>query len=154
MQDYEETGNPQFLQQSWIAKDLKMEAGVLLLMTAAALLEEIIYSYAVTFFDADSYEQHLGNVRTVSKWLLLPRLCQGKEIDEDHPAINALKELVLARNAVIHPKRQDMGLNIEKADKKVKKEVARFFSACRNARKTVDALVKLLNDSAPSKSKN
>ncbi len=46
-----------------------MEAGVVLIMAAGAFLEQIINDYAYTFLDVNSYEDHLGNLRTVVKWL-------------------------------------------------------------------------------------
>ena len=125
-------------------QEKRTNAGVILLMTAGAFLEQIINDYAQTFLDAESYEEHLGNVRTVTKWMLLPRICQNKEISESDPAINALREFVKARNAVVHHKRQDFDLGLEKADRRVKTEIARFLSACRNATTTVDNLIKIL----------
>ena len=120
-------------------------------MTAAAFLEQIINDYAYTFLDSDSYEEHLGNVRTVTKWLLLPRLCQNKEIKEDDPAINAFRELIRARNAIVHHKRRDITVTASprQVQGKVRTELARFLSACRNATSTVDALVKILESPPP-----
>jgi len=133
-------------------QEKRTEAGVILLMTAGSFLEQIINDYAQTFLDAESYEEHLGNVRTVTKWILLPRICQNKEISEDDPAINVLREFVKARNAVVHHKRQDFDLGLGKADRRVKTEIARFLSACRNATTTVDNLIKILTSPPPNKS--
>jgi len=133
-------------------QEKRTEAGVILLMTAGSFLEQIINDYAQTFLDAESYEEHLGNVRTVTKWILLPRICQNKEISEDDPAINALREFIKARNAVVHHKRQDFDMGLEKADRRVKTEIARFLSACRNATTTVDNLIKILTTPPPHKS--
>ena len=126
-----------------------MEAGVVLLMTAAALLEQIINDYAHTFLDPESYEEHIGNARIVTKWVLLPKLCQNKEIQDDEPAINSLRELVKARNAIVHRKRKEMYLNPIKASNQTSAEIARFLSACRKAESTVDALKKVLTCPPP-----
>jgi hypothetical protein len=109
-------------------------------------LEQIINDYAYTFFDAESFEEHLGNVRTVTKWILLPRLCQNKEIKEDDSAINDFRELVKARNAVVHHKRKELNLA---ASNKVSSEIARFLAACRKSESTVNALVKILTSPQP-----
>ena len=61
-------------------QERRMEAGVVLLMTTGAFLEQVINDYAHTFLDSDSYEEHLDNLRSVSKWIVLPRLSQNKEI--------------------------------------------------------------------------
>jgi len=124
------------------ARDRRIETGVLLLLVASARLEQIIYHYAVTFLDADSFKEHLERNQLLSKWLLLPRLCQGKQVEEDHPAITSLKELIKARNSVAHPKRYDLVSNV--FQQKTKKEIGRFVSACRKAKSTVDALIKIL----------
>jgi hypothetical protein len=125
------------------ALERRTETGVILLMTAGALLEQFIYSYAVTFLEAESFEEHLGKTQTLTKWLLLPKLCENKEVSEDDPAINNLRELIKARNAVVHPKQKELG------SKKVPTEIARFLSACRNAATTVDGLVEILKSPAP-----
>ena len=113
-------------------------------MAAGAFLEQIINDYAYTFLDADSYEEHLGNLRTVTKWILVPRLCQNKLILEDDPAINALREFVKTRNAIVHHKRKDFDLDLHKVQKQTSTESARFWSACKKAESTVDGLIKLL----------
>ena len=113
-------------------------------MAAGAFLEQILNDYAYSFLDADSFEKHLGKLRSETKWILLPRICQNKEISEHDPAINDLHEFVKARNAVVHHKRKDLCDDIEKPSAKVETEVNRFLSACRKADSTVTALVKLL----------
>jgi hypothetical protein len=131
------------------SQERRTEAGVILLMAAGAYLEQITNDYAYTFLDADSYDEHLGNVRAVTKWMLLPRLCQNKEISEDEPAINAFREFVKARNAVVHHKRKDFDLGLKKAQNQVSTEIARFLSACRKAETTVDDLIKILTSPPP-----
>jgi hypothetical protein len=128
----------ELIPQFFAAQERRMEAGVVLLMTTAALLEQMIFSYATTYLDSDSYEEHLDKTQILTKWILLPRICENKEISDDNAAINNLRELLKARNAVVHPKRKELG------SKKVTSEVARFLSACRKAETTVDALAKIL----------
>ena len=137
-------GSVDLLPQVFSTRERKMEKAVVLIMAAGALLEQIINDYAATFLDSDSYEEHLDNLRTVTKWLLIPRLCQNKEIPEDDPAINALRELVKARNAVVHHKRRDWYLDLDKASKKTSTESARFWLACKKAESTVTGLIKIL----------
>lgn len=137
------------LPQLFSARERKMEAGVVLIMAAGAFLEQIINDYAYTFLDADSYEEHLGNLRTVTKWILVPRLCQNKEISEDDPAINALREFVKSRNAIVHHKRKDIDLGLQRVQKQTSTESARFWSACEKAQTTVDDLIKILTSPPP-----
>lgn len=141
------------LPQLFSLQERRMEVGVVLLMTAGAFLEQIINDYANTFLDSDSYEEHLGNLRNVTKWILLPRLCQNKEISEDDPAINDYREFIKARNAIVHHKRRDFYLNLHKASNQTTTESARFLSACRKAGATVDGLIKILTSPPPGAKK-
>jgi hypothetical protein len=140
----EEMESIKTLPELFLSQERRMEIGVILLMTAGAFLEQIINDYANTFLDSDSYEEHLGNLRNVTKWILLPRLCQNKEISEDDPAINDFREFVKARNAILHHKRRDFYLNLHQASNQTSTESARYLSACRKAELTVDGLIKIL----------
>ena len=140
----------QMIQRMFAASDQRREAGVVLLMTAAALLEQVINDYAHTFLEPELYDEHLGKVRIITKWILLPLLCQGKQIREDDPAIKSLGELIRARNDIIHRKRKEMYSNPVRAMGKTSSEGKRFLSACRHATGTVGALLKIL-DSPPSR---
>jgi hypothetical protein len=113
-------------------------------MTAAALLEQVINDYAHTFSEPELFDEHLGKVRTITKWILLPLLCQNKQIREDDPAINSLCELIRARNDIVHQKRKEMYSDPVSAMDKTSSEGKRFLSACRKAATTVEALLKIL----------
>ena len=148
-----EPESTKLLSQYFSSQERRTETGVILLMAAGAFLEQTINDYAYTFLDADSYEEHLGNVRAVTKWILLPRLCQNKVISEDDPAIIAFREFVKARNAVVHHKRKDFDLGFKKAQNQVSTEVARFLSACRKAESTIDDLINILTSPPPGAKK-
>ncbi|NJK93488.1 MAG: hypothetical protein HC904_17740 [Blastochloris sp.] len=119
------------------------EKGVMLIISAVALLEQKLYNYAISYLNPDSYEEHFERLRLHTKWLLVPRLCQNKIITETDPAITHLKELITARNAVIHPKRQVM-YDVVTTNRRLDKEVRRFIAACRGADKTVTDVINLL----------
>src|ERR1035438_4547527 len=53
--------------QLFSALERRTEAGVVLLMSATAYLEQIINDYGHTFLDPEAYDEHLDNLRTVSK---------------------------------------------------------------------------------------
>jgi len=152
--EYEAKNKPaELLPHFFSTRERKMEAGVVLIMAAGAWLEQTINDYAHTFLDADWYEEHLDNLRTVTKWILLPHLCQKKEISENDPAINALHEFIKARNAVVHHKRRVWYLDFHKASKQTSTESARFWLACKNIESTVDGLMKLLTSPPPGAKK-
>lgn len=131
------------------ALERRSETGVVLLMSATAYLEHVINDYGCTFLDPEAYDEHLDNLRTITKWMLLPRLCQNKEVREDDPAINLLRELIKARNAIVHHRRNEMYLDVHRASKRVSTEGERFLSASRRVASTVDALQKILTSPAP-----
>lgn len=109
-----------------------------------AWIEQNLYAYAVRFLDADSYEAHLGNLKLLTRYLLLPRLCQGKIIEESHPAINDLRELIAARNAITHPKKHVMKDDPIRAHERLDKESRRFLAVCRKLEQTIAGLRELL----------
>lgn len=132
------------IQKMFATSNQRKEVGVVLVVIAQALLEQIINDYAHTFLEPESCEKHLGKVSIVAKWVFLPYICQNKKIQENDPAINSLRELSQARNAIVHRKRKEMYSDPAKAIDDISSEGARFLSACRKATATVDTLVKIL----------
>ena len=120
------------------------EFGVLVLLTAGAYIEEIINRYAVTFLDVGEYDKRLARKGPVERWTQLPSLCQNKTIRENNPAIAALRELVAARNAVVHPRRHVMGVDPLTAMERGNAEGELFNRACHNATATIVALIAIL----------
>jgi hypothetical protein len=100
----------------------RREAGVIAILAAGAFLEGLLYAYAIHHIDVDSYETHLDNLRAISKWIILPKLCQNKEIGENSPVIADLKYFVRVRNSIIHPKRRVIGTNLNVFEKSNKEE--------------------------------
>ncbi len=146
-EEYERTKDGSLIPDLFPPMMRRNEAGVVLLISAVAVLEKTINDFAYTFLDSDSYDYHLGNLRLVTKWMLLPRLCQKKEIEENHPAINALRELVKARNAIVHYRRREISLL---ASKQTTTQKERFLSACSKAASTVEALIGILTSPPPT----
>jgi len=142
--EHETNKDVPMIQKMFAAGERRTEAGVVAIMAAVAWIEQNLYAYAVRHFDAESYEEHLGNLRLLTRQLLLPRLCQNKIIDEDHPAINALRELIAARNSIVHPKKHIMGDDPSRAHKRLEKEGERFLSVCRILDKTIEGLKTVL----------
>lgn len=59
----------------------------------------------------DSYcEKHIYSMDVVSKWVLIPKLVCGNEIDKSGPAFKALQRLIKSRNKLVHSKSRDMGI--------------------------------------------
>ena len=116
----------------------RMERRTILVILAIAVLEEAINNYAFTFLEPDFYENDLVKSSLLTKWLLLPRICQNKEVEGNDPFINELRALIKARNAIVHQRTYELG------DKKVSRDLARFNQACKKASSTVDGLINIL----------
>ena len=53
----------------------------------------------------DSYaRQNLDRLDLVAKWIIVPKLICGTSLDTNGPGIQTLRELVKARNALVHHK--------------------------------------------------
>lgn len=102
-----------------------------------------MYEYASNYTHFKSYEDHLDRLKLETKWIVIPKLCKGIHVSEDASEINVLRQLIRARNAVVHPK-----VLFIRADRSEMpdngKELDRFHLACKNARRTVESLLALL----------
>lgn len=127
------------------ARHSRFEAGVITLLSATSLLERVLYEFACSHIHFKSYEENLERLKLEAKWLILPRLCIGIKLDEDSSEINELRQLVKARNAVVHPKPQFIRADTSCVPNN-DKELARFHIACKNARRTVESLFAVLHN--------
>jgi hypothetical protein len=79
-------------------------AGVKTIVFSAMCIEAAAFDFSAIQL-GDSYaEQFLDKLDIVSKWVVVPRLVAAKSLREDGPALNALRVLVRARNALVHQK--------------------------------------------------
>lgn len=136
----------QLFHQMFQVGHARIEAGVVTLLAATSLLEQVLYEFACRYMHSESYEFHLDRLKLETRWILLPKLCAGIVVAEDAPEINDLRQLIKARNVIVHPKVQFMRADSDKMPN-VDKELARFHIACKNARRTVDSLFAVLNKS-------
>lgn len=132
--------------QLFQVRDERIEAGVITLLTATSLLELILYRFATSRIHFKSYDDHFDRLSLESKWILVPRICSGIEVDEACGEINALHQLIKARNCIVHPKVKWMTADNPQFGTH-DKELATFHIACTNARRTVEDLVALLKPS-------
>ena len=74
------------------------------LLFAACAAEAFINSYAAREFPTAYFDAHIDKLDIVSKWVLVPRLALGFEVDRGGQAFQLLRRLVVARNRLAHPK--------------------------------------------------
>lgn len=125
------------------ARHRAIRNGVISVTMATSYLESAIYHYGTHFLHFKSFDNYIGSLSIVAKWLVVPRLCQGIEINEDSSEINDLKELVKARNCIIHSKIKWMTAD-NPFPKDLDTELARFDKAAFKCIDTVDSLIGIL----------
>jgi hypothetical protein len=71
---------------------------------AALTLEAFINNYGIEVSSRNRFDKYLDKLDFVSKWLILPKLNTGKELNTDHQAFQNLQNLCALRNKLVHPK--------------------------------------------------
>lgn len=97
-------------------------SGVKVIVFIAMCFEAAIYDFASIHFGDDYVSDHLDRLDVLSKWIVVLRFVSGVELLKDKPSYGALKALVSARNALVHPKSKeidfsDMNILAEKMQK-------------------------------------
>lgn len=87
------------------------------LVFLAMYCEAYIWDLAASIL-GDSYaKRYLDKLDPFGKWVVIPKLLFGKEIDTAHHGMGALKELILWRNDLVHSKSRDFSDLIHKPEK-------------------------------------
>jgi len=71
---------------------------------SALTLEAFINHYGIERLSRRFFDNHLDSLRPVSKWLLLPKLFVGKQINTGGEPFELLGELFGLRNRLVHYK--------------------------------------------------
>jgi len=85
----------------------KNVAGIKTIVFSAMALEAAAYEFALIQLGEPLAKTYLDKLDVVGKWVVIPRLVCGRSLREDGPAINGLKGLVAARNALVHHKTKE-----------------------------------------------
>lgn len=123
------------------------KAALTVVVFAAMALEAYIYDYAARQLGDMYVKNHLEKLDVVSKWVVIPELVTGRELPGRSKWYPALKELIKARNGVIHHKSSTLPVASSTA------EVAQYFQnidadsklICRMAKQSA-ALLGILAD--------
>lgn len=99
-------------------------------------VEAGINDYAGIHLGDNYCEKHIYSMDVVSKWVLIPKLVCGNEVDKSGPAFKALQRLIKSRNKLVHSKSKDMGIpslelavKLEKADLDFEEDFDNSFRA-------------------------
>jgi hypothetical protein len=79
------------------------------LFFSAMCIEAAINDYAGTHLGDKYFESHLASLDVVSKWVVIPKLVCGNELDKSSAAFGSLKALIRSRNQLVHSKSRELG---------------------------------------------
>lgn len=70
----------------------------------AIAAENFIYNYGCEFISVEFCNENLDKLDTLSKWRVIPKLACGKDIPPQSSIFSELRELIKARNSLVHLK--------------------------------------------------
>lgn len=107
-------------------------AAVKAVVFAAGYLDYFIYRFACTYDTIDYFERNLDKLSAVGKWIVIPRLFVGKELNQETESFQFLKRLVQARNRIVHPRHYPIGEST-KGFQKTGNDIDEFFYCAANS---------------------
>jgi len=78
--------------------------GVVVIVFAGMALDAYIYDYAARNLSDSFVRKYLDKLDIVSKWVIVPRLITGQEIQRNSRGFQLLVQLVKQRNNIVHSK--------------------------------------------------
>lgn len=85
-------------------EDRKAANGIKTIVFSAMAIEAAVFDLAAIQLGDKVVTIYLDKMDLLGKWMIVPRLICGRSLREDSPALNALRGLVKARNALVHHK--------------------------------------------------
>ncbi|WP_394747266.1 hypothetical protein [Spongiimicrobium salis] len=79
----------------------------------ATFLESYINDLSGIVLGDQYSRKHLDKLDLVSKWMIIPRLITGKELDKSKSYYGKLKQLVSWRNQLVHPKSSNLSNHLK-----------------------------------------
>lgn len=92
------------------------EHSAITIVFAAAACELYINDVGARLLGDTYYHVHIDRMELLSKWIIVPRLINGHQVDRGGQAYSMLKALIGRRNELMHPKSKPF--NIEAAIKR------------------------------------
>lgn len=115
---------------------LEYQHSVKAIVFASMCVESGINDYAGIQLGDKYCEKHIYSMDVLSKWVLVPKLVCGNEVDKSGPAYKALQQLVKSRNRLVHSKSKDMGVpslelaaKLDKAEQDFESDFQNSFKA-------------------------
>lgn len=87
------------------AKNAEIQRAAMVSVIFSALtLEAFVNNYAIERFSRSYFDNHLDKLPTISKWIIIPKLFTGKELNSDSQPYECLKRLFKRRDRLVHYK--------------------------------------------------
>jgi len=83
---------------------------ITVIIFSAFLLEAYINDYAIRRISKGYLEKYLDKLNLLSKWIVIPRVVTGKQLDTGSEAIQDLSWLISQRNKLAHYKSETVGV--------------------------------------------
>ena len=124
------------------------QCAIIVIVFSAMYLESFIYDYAASCLGDGYVKSHIDKLDMVSKWLIIPKLITGKQINKESQAFESLKLLNKARNALVHLKSKKCPFGQKLRDYLIKSEED-LDSDTRNAIRAMRLVIIELNELDP-----
>ncbi len=109
------------------------EQGIKTIIFAALCVEAAINDYGAWQLGDSYFKAHLNNLDVTSKWVVVPRLVCGKQINKEGPGYGHLVSLVKARNELIHNQSRDFKVTDPSLPKLLEKRSREFEASVHKA---------------------
>ncbi len=86
------------------------------LIYVSLFIEGFIYDYAARNLGDKYSKEHIDRIDVVSKWIIVPKLVSGKEIDRSRHSFEILQKIIKLRNEVIHFKSKAFDIKNQNAN--------------------------------------
>jgi hypothetical protein len=109
------------------------EHGVKTIVFAALSVEASINDYGAWQLGDSYFEDHLNALDVLSKWVVVPRLVCGKEMNKGSAAYSRLVSLIRARHQLIHNKSREFNPHDPELPKLLETRTLQFEAQVHNA---------------------
>lgn len=138
-------GNPLPVELISLENRLAKHCLAIILFTATSV-EAYIYDYAARRLSDKYAQEYVDKLDVVGKWVVVPRLVTGKELDRSKKWYGLMKNLVKARNQIVHSKSSEMPYTREEAQHHLEKLENASEQFVQTAKSSVELLDHLVNE--------
>jgi hypothetical protein len=84
------------------------KSSLIVIIFSAIAVETYIYDYASRHLGDVFVKDHLDKLDAASKWVIVPKLITGRELPRGERWFELLKNLIKARNSIVHHKSSEL----------------------------------------------